>query len=287
MPGEGRGGCRGPRGGAGGLTAPAHAATNLNSCLYSYDTSGATWPSRRRPAGVATAAPGDVVALNGVDGDRRVAGLDGRYGYNLGLLHAGDNEIPVRSGSRSRRRNTAERVQFQEVETVAETTIKVSGGEFQSATPFRYGVPPLPRRNGRRAAGRSSSAQAGVGLAPATPGRAGRPAAEAARQHLHQGGAGRGHVRPGLRHGHVPRRRGRAPGAAARAVRDRRRAGLRLHCAGAGRVGERGSRAPARPSPGGGGGRVQLRAVGPLPPAGVVPVVALQPRGCWSRATTR
>ena len=45
-------------------------------------------------AGVATAAPGDVVALNGVTATAALPDWMARYGYNFGLLHAGLERDP-------------------------------------------------------------------------------------------------------------------------------------------------------------------------------------------------
>ena len=154
----------------GAWSAPAHASTNLNSCRYSYDD---LWRDMTitldGAAGVATAAPGDVVALNGVTATAALPDWMARYGYNFGLLHAGPNEIPVTIWIAVAASNTAERVQVHEVETVAETTIEVSGGEFQSATPFRYDVPPLPTTQWTARGGPIEFAQAGSGTLPELP----------------------------------------------------------------------------------------------------------------------
>ena len=55
------------------------------------------------------------------------------YGYSFGLLEAGYNEIPVNVWVAVRGSNTAERVQVQEVETVATTTITTAGGPVRRA----------------------------------------------------------------------------------------------------------------------------------------------------------
>ena len=156
---------------------------------------------------MATAAPGDVVALNGVTATAALPDWMARFGYNFGLLHAGLNEIPVTIWIAVAASNTAERVQVHEVETVAETTIEVSGGEFQSATPFRYDVPPLPTTQWTARGGPIEFAQAGSSALPELPvGPGGRLQKPRGSIYIKAtlGEATLGH---GLRRGQLPRRR--------------------------------------------------------------------------------
>ena len=141
--------------------------------------------------GVATAAPGDVVALNGVTATAACR-IGWRAGYDLGALHAGDNEIRSTIWIADRRDEHGRARRVQEIETVARPRRRSPTASSSRRRRSRYVVPPLAHDavDGARRADRVRPGR--LGLAAATPGRTRRAAAEAARQHLHQGDAGRG-----------------------------------------------------------------------------------------------
>jgi hypothetical protein len=145
-------------------------ATNRNSCRYSYDdywrdmdvTYGAT-PS------VASAQPGEQIALNGLRLSAALPAWLAQYGYNFGLLQSGENEIPVTVWAAVRATNTAERVQVHEIETTAFTTITTSNGQFVSATPISYDIPPLGATQWTARGGPVAFSQASSGSLPELP----------------------------------------------------------------------------------------------------------------------
>ena len=155
----------------GAFAASAQAdATNRNSCRYSYDdywrdmdvTIGGT-PS------VTSAQPGETIALNGLRLSAALPAWLAQYGYNFGLLQSGENEIPVTVWAAVRATNTTEGVQVYEVETTAFTTITTSNGQFVSATPISYDIPPLGSTQWTARGGPVAFGQAGSGSLPELP----------------------------------------------------------------------------------------------------------------------
>ena len=145
-------------------------ATNRNSCRYSYDdywrdmdvTYGGT-PS------VTSAQPGETIALQGLQVSAALPAWLAQYGYNFGLLQSGENEIPVTVWVGVRGTNTTQGVQVYEVETTAFTTITTSGGQFVSATPISYVIPPLGATQWTARGGPVEFSQAASGSLPELP----------------------------------------------------------------------------------------------------------------------
>ena len=108
-----------------GLTAPAEAATSPNSRRYSYDTL-----FRDMPVAIGTTltAPAEVVPGDAVRGEARTANVElptclAQFGYFVGLLQKGRNDIPVKVWIAITATNTKERVQVVPIEETATTTI--------------------------------------------------------------------------------------------------------------------------------------------------------------------
>lgn len=158
---------------AAGAAQPAAAAqqTTSNACQYSYD---GYWRDMDvtlgGAAGVAVAQPGQQVTLGGQSVAATLPDWLAQYGYSFGLLEAGYNEIPVTVWVAVRGVNTAERVQVQQVDTVATTTIATGpGGLFASATPIAYSVPSLADTDWTATGGDVSFQQAPSGSMPPLP----------------------------------------------------------------------------------------------------------------------
>jgi hypothetical protein len=155
----------------GAVTAPAHAAaTNSNSCQYSYD---GYWRDMDVTVvgtpSVTSAQPGDTITLGAQDLDAALPAWLSEYGYNLGLLQAGRNEIPVKVWIAIRGTNTTQGVQYHEVETVAVTTITTNGATFLSATPIEYTIPAVPDLHWTARGGPVEFRQGGSGTLPQLP----------------------------------------------------------------------------------------------------------------------
>lgn len=158
---------------AAGLAQPAAAAqqTTGNACQYSYD---GYWRDMDitlgGAAGVATGQPGQQVTLGGQSVAATLPDWLAQYGYSFGLLEAGYNEIPVTVWVAVRGVNTAERVQVQQVDTVASTTITTgAGGIFSHATPITYNVPSLADTTWTATGGDVTFQQAPSGSMPPIP----------------------------------------------------------------------------------------------------------------------
>ncbi|MBJ7518126.1 MAG: hypothetical protein JHC84_00400 [Solirubrobacteraceae bacterium] len=126
-------------------TAAAGSQTVNNACQYSYDS---YWRdmdvTMTGTPSAATAQPGDTIRLSGQVFDVTLPDWLAEYGYNFGLLQAGENQLPTDVWVAVRGTNTVEGVQWQKVETVATTTITVtSTGSFDDATEFTYNAPQL------------------------------------------------------------------------------------------------------------------------------------------------
>lgn len=151
----------------------AHAGSMAvtNACQYSYDGYWRDLPvTLSGTPGVASAEPGDGIALGGQSVQAALPEWMAQYGYNFGLLHAGYNEIPATIWVATRGTNTVEGVQVQQVDTVATTTITVgSGGTFVSATPIDYGLPAMANTAWTARGGPVDFKQAGPGSLPQLP----------------------------------------------------------------------------------------------------------------------
>lgn len=153
--------------------APAGAAstTTTNACHWSIDDywrdlnvtlAGAAAPN---PVG-----PGGGLTLGGASVAARLPDWIPEYGYNLGLLRAGRNDLPSRVWVAIAGDGTAQGVQVREVTVTASTTIAVDGGQnFVSATPLDVAIALPDTAWTAPAAGAASFRQAGAGTLPALP----------------------------------------------------------------------------------------------------------------------
>jgi hypothetical protein len=137
----------------------AQAASTPNSCRYSFDTkyrdmpvaidtTASIVPDARYPA------PTEVVPGQTLRTGVGTAGVElpdylASFGYAVGLLHEGRNDIPVKVWVAISATNTKERVQYTTVpiEVVATTTITVDPADdnrYLSSTPFEYTSPVVP-----------------------------------------------------------------------------------------------------------------------------------------------
>lgn len=126
-------------------TAAAGSQTVDNACQYSYDSYWRDMPvTMTGTPNAATAKAGDTIRLSGQVFDVTLPDWLAEYGYNFGLLQAGENHLPTDVWVAVRATNTVEGVQWQKVETVATTKITVtSTGSFDDATAFTYDAPTL------------------------------------------------------------------------------------------------------------------------------------------------
>jgi hypothetical protein len=161
------------------LAAPAAAAPVPNACKYGFDgywrsltlnTSGSAAPN--------PVAPGGAIALTGASLHADMPRWIPEYGYNLGLLDEGRNEIPTRIWIAVAGGNTAEGVQVRELSTTAVTTITVRPDGTPDPTPLSATVPiPDTAWTASASEGVAGFAQAGPGALPELPvGRDGSPA---------------------------------------------------------------------------------------------------------------
>lgn len=152
-------------------TAVAGTQSVPNSCQYSYDGYWRDMPvTLTGTPSVSTAAAGETVRLSGQVVDVTLPDWLAEYGYNLGLLHAGENQLPTEVWVAVRGTNTVEGVQWQRVETIAKTTIHVtSTGSFQDATPFTYDAPHLSDTDWTARGGPIAFSQARAGALPVLP----------------------------------------------------------------------------------------------------------------------
>lgn len=130
---------------AGALLVPAAAgaATTPNACRYSFDgywrnldveMSGSPTPT--------SVAPGSGISLTGASVRAQLPTWIPEYGYNLGLLEAGENRIPARVWVAIDAAGTVEGTRYRELATTATTTIATgAGGAFASGTPIDVTVP--------------------------------------------------------------------------------------------------------------------------------------------------
>jgi len=151
--------------------APAQAGTltTRNACLYAID---GYWRDLDLTlAGAAApdpAAPGAPFTLGGASLRADLPSWIPRYGYNLGMLVAGRNEIPARVWVALAGTNAAPAAQVVELATTAVTTITVVEGQPQ-ATPISVTVPVPDTGWTAGAAGTAGVAQAGAGTLPPLP----------------------------------------------------------------------------------------------------------------------
>jgi hypothetical protein len=153
--------------------APAGAAsvTTTNACHWSIDDYwrdlGLTLAGGAAPSPV---GPGGGLQLGGASVAARLPDWIPEYGYNLGLLRAGRNDLPSRVWVAIAGDGTAQGTQVREVSVTASTTISVDGDQsFVSATPLDVAIP-LPATDWTAAAsGTAAFRQAGAGTLPALP----------------------------------------------------------------------------------------------------------------------
>lgn len=180
-------------GAAGTSTAAAASRTVVNACQYSYDSYWRDMPvTLTGTPSVAVAQPGQRVRLTGQVFDVTLPDWLAEYGYNFGLLQAGENRLPTEVWVAVRATNTVEGVQWQRVETVATTIITVtSSGSFDEATPFTYDAPRLTDTDWTAKGGPIAFSQARAGSLPAlpvAPGGADRPVRGSVYLHVDLGG---------------------------------------------------------------------------------------------------
>ena len=158
---------------AGAVSAPAGAAavTTQNACQYSYDGYWRDMPiTNAGSAAPATAERGDTISLSGRTLNPTLPEWLAEYGYNFGLLEAGENEIPTTVWLATRGVGTEEGLKVQRFETLARTTIYVDGGGmFSHADPFTYDTPELAGTTWTAKGGKVAFRQAGAGSLPQLP----------------------------------------------------------------------------------------------------------------------
>ena len=152
-------------------TAVAGSQTVNNACQYSYDSYWRDMPvTMTGTPSAATAQPGDTIRLSGQVFDVTLPDWLAEYGYNFGLLQAGENQLPTDVWVAVRGTNTVEGVQWQKVETVATTTITVtSTGSFDDATEFTYDAPQISDTDWTAKGGPIAFSQARVDSLPPLP----------------------------------------------------------------------------------------------------------------------
>jgi len=151
------------------FAAPAQAATSPNSCRYSFDNlyrdMAVTLDTEVTPDG--EVIPGDVVETATGRVDIELPEYLAPFGYAVGLLKAGRNDIPVKVWLAIRGTNTAERVQVVgPITTTATTTITVDPADdnrFLSATPWTYTTPVVPALTWTAVGGDVAISQASAG----------------------------------------------------------------------------------------------------------------------------
>ncbi|WP_320670866.1 hypothetical protein [Patulibacter defluvii] len=155
--------------------APAAAAAETtvpSACRYSFDgfwrNLDLRWSGDWTPAPV---APGGTATLRGASFTAELPAWMPQYGYNAGLLKAGDNEVPVRAWAALATAGATRATTVVEARAAARTRIAVGGlGEFRSATPFEA-VVRLPATTVTAGAGpRLQAAQAAPASLPRIPG---------------------------------------------------------------------------------------------------------------------
>jgi len=112
-----------------GLGAAAHAApsTTKNACKYSYDGNWRDHDLVLAATASGTASPGGTITLSSTTMAAELPAYIPEYGYNLGLLQAGDNAIPTKLWLAIAGSNTEEGSQVVEAEVSAVATATVDG----------------------------------------------------------------------------------------------------------------------------------------------------------------
>ena len=152
---------------SGAVAAPARAAaTNLNSCQYSYD---GYWRDMDVTLAGTPSVAGATITVGNQSVDAALPEWLAEYGYNFGLLQSGRNELPVKVWLAVRGTNTTQGVQMQAIETIAETTITTASGQFVSATPIDYSIPALGSQQWTARGGPVDFRQAGSNSLPPLP----------------------------------------------------------------------------------------------------------------------
>jgi hypothetical protein len=156
------------------LVAPAQAATTPNSCRYSYDGLYRDMPVALTAAATPAAdvVPGDTVRTGTGSAGVELPSYLASFGYAVGLLHEGRNDIPVKVWIAIRASNTSERVQIVPIDVTATTTITVDPADdnrFLGATPFEYTTPVIPELTWTAVGGDVVFAQDAGGSLPQLP----------------------------------------------------------------------------------------------------------------------
>ena len=132
------------------FAAPAGAATSPNACRYSYDGLFRDMPVALNTAVTAPAevVPGDAFMTEAGTASVELPSYLAQFGYFVGLLKEGRNDIPVNVWLAVSATNTKERVQVVgPIAVTATTTITVDHADddrFLAATPFEYTTPVVP-----------------------------------------------------------------------------------------------------------------------------------------------
>ncbi|MGD9573317.1 MAG: hypothetical protein AB7V62_15650 [Thermoleophilia bacterium] len=160
-------GLAGAGGAAAFAAAPAAAVpvTVPNSCFYAIDGFWRDMPlTFDGTAAPASVPPGGSFSATGATAGAELPGFITQYGFNFGLLKAGENTLPATVWVALAGGNTTEAPQVRRVTTTASTTITADGnGAFVSATPIRVTIPIADTFWTGRAAGPATVAQAGGG----------------------------------------------------------------------------------------------------------------------------
>jgi len=141
-----------------GFAAPALGATTPNACRYSLDTlyrdmpvaidaTASIVPDGRYPAPTEV-VPGSKLRTTAGTANVQLPEYLARFGYNVGLLQPGLNQLQVKVWVAISATNTKERVQtVGPFDLTARTTITVDPADdnrFLSATPWQYTAPAIP-----------------------------------------------------------------------------------------------------------------------------------------------
>ncbi len=121
----------GPAGGA--------QSTTKNACRYSYDGKWRDHDLVLSATASGSAAPGATITLASTTMSAELPAYIPEYGYNLGLLQAGDNPIPTKLWLAIAGSNTSEGTQVVEAEVTATATATVDGDSVVGS-PIRVNV---------------------------------------------------------------------------------------------------------------------------------------------------
>jgi len=122
-----------------GGPAPAGAATTTNACRYSFDSLYRNLDLDLQGRG-GQGTVGEPFRLEGARIAAQLPAWMGEYGYNLGFLSEGENQIPAQVWVGLAAANTVEGATVLQVGTTAVTTVSLDGGTV-SATPISVSLP--------------------------------------------------------------------------------------------------------------------------------------------------